>query len=219
MEKDSRIADFYMFNNSWMINKPIVRGGILCEMSHWNNAIEFTSCGSQGADACRYRPNEPAVDEGIRPYPTANGKALFFDLFGFEYLNDDGEKQGCDGNAGPIRFDYDLSNDGFPAEFNEARSGFEAMYGLEKHGVSGSASFRAPESGDFTWKMGSPTQDAGCAIEWHGKGPACPATQLLASAPVSARCSGMERDGDSPERHGSNSRQPLPRSALHCIAQ
>jgi hypothetical protein len=170
-EKDSRIADFYMFNNSWMINKPIVRGGILCEMSHWNNAIEFTSCGSQGADACRYRPNEPAVDEGIRPYPTANGKALFFDLFGFEYLNDDGEKQGCDGNAGPIRFDYDLSNDGFPAEFNEARSGFEAMYGLEKHGVSGSASFRAPESGDFTWKMGSPTQDAGCAIEWHGKGP------------------------------------------------
>jgi hypothetical protein len=170
-EKDSRIRDFYMFNNSWMISTPIVRGGILCEMSHWNNAIEFTSCGSQGADACRYRPLEPVIDEGIRPYPTADGKALFFDLFGLEYLNDDGEKKGCDGSAGPVRFDYDLSNDGFPAEFNETRSGFEAMHGFEEHGVSGSAGFRAPEAGDFTWNMGSPAQDTGCAVEWQGTGP------------------------------------------------
>jgi hypothetical protein len=170
-EKDSHIGDFYMFNNSWMIGTPIVRGGILCEMSHWNNAIAFTSCGSQGADACRYRPNEPVVDEGIRPYPTADGKALFFDLFGLEYLNDDGEKKGCEDNAGSVRFDYDLSNDGFPAEFDETRSGFEAMYGFEKHGVSASAGFRAPDLGDFTWDMGSPAQDAGCAIDWQGKGP------------------------------------------------
>jgi hypothetical protein len=42
-KNDSRIRDFYIFNNSWMISTPIVRGGILCEMSHWNNAIEFTS--------------------------------------------------------------------------------------------------------------------------------------------------------------------------------
>ena len=170
-EKDSHIGDFYMFNNSWMISTPIVRGGILCELSHWNNAIEFTSCASQGADACRYRSNEPVVDEGIRPYPTADGKALFFDQFGLEYLNDDDEKEGCEGGAGPVRFDYDLSNDGFPAEFNVLRNGFAAMYGFEKHGVSASAGFRAPEVGDFTWDMGSPAQDAGCAVDWRGKGP------------------------------------------------
>jgi hypothetical protein len=170
-EKDSHLSDFYMFNNSWMISTPIVRGGILCEMSHWNNAIEFTSCGSQGADTCRYRPLEPVVDEGIRPFPTADGKALFFDLFGIEYLNDDGEKKGCDGNAGFVRFDYDLSNDGFPAEFNEPRNRFEGMYGFEKHGLSTSAGFRAPEVGDFTWDIGSPARNAGCSVEWQGKGP------------------------------------------------
>jgi len=171
-EKDSRISDFYVFNNSWLTSAPIVRGGILCEMSHWNNAIAFTSCGSQGADVCRYRPLEPMVDEGTRPYPTADGKALFFDQFGLEYLNDDGEKRGCDGGAGPVRFDYDLSNDGFPAEFTEPRNGFDAMYGFEQHGVSRSAGFRAPEAGDFTWNMGSPAQDTGCAVEWQGTGPA-----------------------------------------------
>jgi hypothetical protein len=170
-EKDSRISDFYMFNNSWMISMPIVRGGILCEMSHWNNAVEFTSCGSQGEDACGYRPLEPVIDEGIRPYPTADGKALFFDQFGLEYRDDEGEKKGCDGSTGPVRFDYDLSNDGFPPEFSESRSGFEAMDGFEKHGVSGSAGFRAPEAGGFTWDMGSPAQDSGCAIEWQGTGP------------------------------------------------
>src|SRR5215468_2862508 len=170
-EKDSRITDFYMFNNSWMIGMPIVRGGVLCEMSHWNNAIEFTSCGSGGAEACRFRPVEPMVDEGVRPFPTVDGKALFFDLFGLEYTNDDGEKKGCDGSAGPVRFDYDLSNDGFPAEFNESRSGFEAMYGFEKHGVSRSAGFRSPEAGDFTWDIGGPAQDSGCVVERQGTGP------------------------------------------------
>ena len=191
-EKDSHIGNFYMFNNSWMISTPIVRGGILCEMSHWNNAIEFTSCGSKGADACRYRPNEPVVDEGIRPYPTADGKALFFDLFGLEYLNDDGEKKGCDGGAGPVGFDYDLSNDGFPSEFGEIRSGFEAMYGFEKHGVSRSAGFRAPEAGDFTWNIGSPAQNTGCAVERQGVGPS-----LTCTSPAGKRSSigAMQWDG------------------------
>src|SRR5262249_2570839 len=170
-EKDSRIPDFYILNNSGMIGMPIVRGGVLCEMSHWNNAIEFTSCGSGGAEACRFRPVEPMVDEGVRPFPTADGKALFFDLFGLEYTNDDGEKKGCDGGAGPVRFNYDVSSAGFPAEFTEFRPGVEAMQGFEKHGVSASPGFHAPETGDFTLNSGSPARNAGCVIQQEGQGP------------------------------------------------
>ena len=132
------------------------------------------------------------VNEGIRPFPTADGKALFFDQFGLEYRNDDGEKTGCDGSAGPVRFDYDLSNDGFPAEFNETRSGFETMYGFEQHGVSGSAGFLGPESGDFTWYPGSPAQNSGCTVERQGTGPS------LTCRPIAGRRSSigaMQWDG------------------------
>ena len=184
-QKDSRLENFYVFNNSWMIRTPIVRGGILCEMGHWNNAIEFTACGSNGADACQYWPNEPFVDEGVRPFSTANGEALFFDVFGLEYTNEDGERLGCNGEGGRVQFDYDLSNAGFPGEFSEIRRGSEAMYGFEWHGIAKRAGFRAPEAGDFTWDIatGSPARNAGCVISRVGSGPGLRCAAGHGSAP------------------------------------
>jgi hypothetical protein len=150
------LPDLYVFHNSWHIRSPLFGGGLVRKLRHWNNAIQFTSCGSAGADHCRVM--EPATEQPYGIYPTPDGMALYYNGFS---IYDPAEVNEDDLGASS-KLDYE-------SHHNASNYGFPEISWLDqelKGSIPESPMFVAPDAGEFALASVSPALKAGCKVQY-----------------------------------------------------
>jgi len=148
----------FFFNNSFRTRSPLFRGSPAPPITSYNNAVEFTGCGTLGPVSCRQQPDPDPSCAG-KDFWTQDGEALFADCF---LLKDQR------GNAVPHRMRFNAYNrapeprldeidtDRVPASVAFVRSGTgrsaaaERMFAIDAASPLASSGCRlAYESGDL----------------------------------------------------------------------
>lgn len=111
----------YVFNNSWRLRGPVAAGGVVRQLRHWNNAIEF--CMDKPGLCLTASPGMGATASGVTPdaVGAAGGcGAGLMTLYagGQEFLECINLPPRADGGTSPV-FDFDLTNVGFPVELRD----------------------------------------------------------------------------------------------------
>jgi hypothetical protein len=70
----------FFFNNSLRTRSPLFRGSPAPPITSYNNAVEFTGCGTLGPVSCRQQPDPDPSCAG-KAFWTQDGDALFADCF------------------------------------------------------------------------------------------------------------------------------------------
>jgi hypothetical protein len=70
----------FFFNNSLRTRSPLFRGSPAPPITSYNNAVEFTGCGTLGPVSCRQHPTPDPSCAG-KAFWTQDGEALFADCF------------------------------------------------------------------------------------------------------------------------------------------
>jgi len=70
----------FFFNNSLRTRSPLFRGSPAPPITSYNNAVEFTGCGTLGPVSCRQHPTPDPSCVG-KAFWTQDGEALFADCF------------------------------------------------------------------------------------------------------------------------------------------
>src|SRR3954463_8019558 len=74
------LTRIFFFNNSLRTRSPLFRGSPAPPITSYNNAVEFTGCGTLGPVSCRQQPNPDPSCAG-RDFWTQDGEALFAECF------------------------------------------------------------------------------------------------------------------------------------------
>jgi hypothetical protein len=182
------LTSIFFFNNSLRTRSPLFRGSPAPPIVSYNNAVEFTGCGTLGAVPCRQQPSPDPTCAG-KDFWTLDGGALFADCFPL---------RGGAGNALSHRMRFNAYN----------RAPGPKLEELDKDRVPVSVAFSgrlapgAPNRADidklFAVDAGSHLATGGCHIQYVSGDLTCTGT----GAPIGAMLpDGSRFDLDLPFRY------------------